>query len=91
MLGILYLFVNYDFIIFFIPGYYFFFFIHRKFIKLARSLRSNHSTWDPRRPLYEELKAPPLPRRGQEDCYGAHSHCVAGRFLFWFITNWVGF
>lgn len=42
-------------------------------------MRSNHSTWDPRRPLYEELKAPPVPRRaayqhgGSAECYG-HSH-----------------
>lgn len=38
-------------------------------------MRSNHSTWDPRRPLYEELKPPPVPRRhypGADDCY--HSH-----------------
>lgn len=38
-------------------------------------MRSNHSTWDPRRPLYEELKAPPVPRRhyrGNDECY--HSH-----------------
>lgn len=41
----------------------------------GRSMRSNHSTWDPRRPLYEELKAPPVPRRhyhGSDDCYHAH-------------------
>lgn len=47
----------------------------------ARSMRSNHSTWDPRRPLYEELKAPPVPRRhyhGSDDCYHARP---AGRFL----------
>lgn len=41
---------------------------------VARSMRSNHSTWDPRRPLYEELKAPPVPRRqyqngGSGECY----------------------
>lgn len=35
-------------------------------------MRSNHSTWDPRRPnLYEELKAPPVPAHGNH--YG-HSH-----------------
>ncbi|XP_033248030.1 Down syndrome cell adhesion molecule-like protein Dscam2 isoform X25 [Drosophila miranda] len=35
-------------------------------------LRSNHSTWDPRRPnLYEELKAPPVPLHGNQ--YG-HAH-----------------
>ncbi|XP_015039107.2 Down syndrome cell adhesion molecule-like protein Dscam2 isoform X43 [Drosophila pseudoobscura] len=35
-------------------------------------LRSNHSTWDPRRPnLYEELKAPPVPLHGNQ--YG-HTH-----------------
>ncbi|XP_031640129.1 Down syndrome cell adhesion molecule-like protein Dscam2 isoform X18 [Contarinia nasturtii] len=42
---------------------------------ISRSMRSNHSTWDPRRPLYEELKAPPVPRRhyhGSDDCYHAH-------------------
>ncbi|XP_038109805.1 Down syndrome cell adhesion molecule-like protein Dscam2 isoform X22 [Culex quinquefasciatus] len=36
--------------------------------------KSNHSTWDPRRPLYEELKnvAPTLPRRCNHPpaCYG---------------------
>ena len=26
-------------------------------------MRSNHSTWDPRRAIYEELQAPPVPRR----------------------------
>lgn len=43
----------------------------------GRSMRSNHSTWDPRRPLYEELKPPPVPRRhyhGSDDCYHAHPH-----------------
>ncbi|XP_055318416.1 cell adhesion molecule Dscam2 isoform X39 [Sitodiplosis mosellana] len=42
---------------------------------ISRSMRSNHSTWDPRRPLYEELKAPPVPRRhyhNNDDCYHAH-------------------
>lgn len=51
----------------------------------ARSMRSNHSTWDPRRPLYEELKAPPVPRRhyhGSDDCYHARP---AGRFLSLFL------
>ncbi|KRF98087.1 uncharacterized protein Dwil_GK22019, isoform AX [Drosophila willistoni] len=39
-------------------------------------LRSNHSTWDPRRPnLYEELKAPPVPMHGNH--YG-HAHAHAG-------------
>ncbi|XP_054089348.1 cell adhesion molecule Dscam2 isoform X41 [Zeugodacus cucurbitae] len=34
-------------------------------IKRARGIRSNHSTWDPRRTnLYEELKAPPVPLHG---------------------------
>lgn len=45
-------------------------------------MRSNHSTWDPRRPLYEELKAPPVPRRhyyGSEDCY--HPHPPGRQFL----------
>ncbi|XP_044312592.1 Down syndrome cell adhesion molecule-like protein Dscam2 isoform X6 [Drosophila rhopaloa] len=38
-------------------------------------LRSNHSTWDPRRPnLYEELKAPPVPMHGNH--YG-HAHGTA--------------
>lgn len=44
-------------------------------VEIGRSMRSNHSTWDPRRPLYEELKPPPVPRRhyhGTDDCY--HSH-----------------
>ncbi|XP_030381731.1 Down syndrome cell adhesion molecule-like protein Dscam2 isoform X2 [Scaptodrosophila lebanonensis] len=45
---------------------------------ISRSgLKSNHSTWDPRRNpnLYEELKAPPMPMRGKP--YGnihAHGH-----------------
>ncbi|XP_035788176.1 Down syndrome cell adhesion molecule-like protein Dscam2 isoform X33 [Anopheles albimanus] len=38
------------------------------------SMKSNHTTWDPRRPLYEELKKapPPLPRRFNHPpaCYG---------------------
>ncbi|XP_041784510.1 Down syndrome cell adhesion molecule-like protein Dscam2 isoform X50 [Anopheles merus] len=38
------------------------------------SIKSNHTTWDPRRPLYEELKKapPPLPRRFNHPpaCYG---------------------
>lgn len=45
-------------------------------------MRSNHSTWDPRRPLYEELKSPPVPRRhyqGSEECY--HNH-PPGRTVF---------
>ncbi|XP_059621855.1 cell adhesion molecule Dscam2 [Phlebotomus argentipes] len=43
-------------------------------IKRGRSMRSNHSTWDPRRPLYEELKPPPIPRRhhGSDECYHPH-------------------
>nr|XP_032292755.1 Down syndrome cell adhesion molecule-like protein Dscam2 isoform X2 [Drosophila virilis] len=38
-------------------------------------LRSNHSTWDPRRNpnLYEELKAPPVPMHGIGNHYG-HAH-----------------
>lgn len=33
--------------------------------RAARGIRSNHSTWDPRRTnLYEELKAPPVPLHG---------------------------
>lgn len=50
----------------------------------GRSMRSNHSTWDPRRPLYEELKPPPVPRRhyhGSDDCYHPHPH-PAG--ILWF-------
>ncbi|XP_055715624.1 cell adhesion molecule Dscam2 isoform X2 [Phlebotomus papatasi] len=41
---------------------------------ISRSMRSNHSTWDPRRPLYEELKPPPIPRRyhGSDECYHPH-------------------
>ncbi|XP_055318385.1 cell adhesion molecule Dscam2 isoform X10 [Sitodiplosis mosellana] len=49
---------------------------------ISRSMRSNHSTWDPRRPLYEELKAPPVPRRhyhNNDDCYHAHP---PGRTVF---------
>lgn len=45
-------------------------------------MRSNNSTWDPRRPLYEELKAPPVPRRhfhGTDECYRAHQ---PGRTVF---------
>ncbi|XP_037024203.1 Down syndrome cell adhesion molecule-like protein Dscam2 isoform X8 [Bradysia coprophila] len=44
---------------------------------ISRSMRSNHSTWDPRRPLYEELKPPPVPRRhyhGSDECYHTHPH-----------------
>lgn len=39
-------------------------------------LRSNHSTWDPRRNpnLYEELKAPPVPMHGTANIYGGHAH-----------------
>ncbi|XP_034142405.1 Down syndrome cell adhesion molecule-like protein Dscam2 isoform X11 [Drosophila guanche] len=41
-------------------------------ISRGGGLRSNHSTWDPRRPnLYEELKAPPVPLHGNQ--YG-HAH-----------------
>ncbi|XP_037944188.1 uncharacterized protein LOC119676994 [Teleopsis dalmanni] len=44
-------------------------------IKRGRGLRSNHSTWDPRRPnLYEELKPPPVPLHG--NVYG-HGHGTA--------------
>ncbi|XP_017467263.1 PREDICTED: Down syndrome cell adhesion molecule-like protein Dscam2 isoform X47 [Rhagoletis zephyria] len=33
--------------------------------RVARGIRSNHSTWDPRRTnLYEELKTPPVPLHG---------------------------
>ncbi|XP_019890710.1 cell adhesion molecule Dscam2 [Musca domestica] len=44
-------------------------------IKRARGgMRSNHSTWDPRRPnLYEELKPPPVPAHGNH--YG-HVHNI---------------
>ncbi|XP_070066213.1 cell adhesion molecule Dscam1 isoform X7 [Drosophila virilis] len=45
-------------------------------IKRGRGgLRSNHSTWDPRRNpnLYEELKAPPVPMHGIGNHYG-HAH-----------------
>ncbi|CAD7088390.1 unnamed protein product [Hermetia illucens] len=43
-------------------------------IKRGRYMRSNHSTWDPRRPIYEELHPPPVPRRhpGSGDCYHTH-------------------
>ncbi|XP_046866014.1 Down syndrome cell adhesion molecule-like protein Dscam2 isoform X29 [Drosophila willistoni] len=45
-------------------------------ISRGGGLRSNHSTWDPRRPnLYEELKAPPVPMHGNH--YG-HAHAHAG-------------
>lgn len=53
----------------------------------GRSMRSNHSTWDPRRPLYEELKPPPVPRRhyhGSDDCYHTHPH-PAGIFYVFFL------
>lgn len=48
--------------------------------KLGRYMRSNHSTWDPRRPIYEELHPPPVPRRhpGSGDCYHTHP----GSFTF---------
>ncbi|XP_037917664.1 Down syndrome cell adhesion molecule-like protein Dscam2 isoform X4 [Hermetia illucens] len=41
---------------------------------ISRYMRSNHSTWDPRRPIYEELHPPPVPRRhpGSGDCYHTH-------------------
>ncbi|XP_030081941.1 Down syndrome cell adhesion molecule-like protein Dscam2 isoform X10 [Drosophila hydei] len=45
-------------------------------IKRGRGgVRSNHSTWDPRRNpnLYEELKAPPVPMHGIGNHYG-HAH-----------------
>lgn len=45
--------------------------------KKARSMRSANSTWDPRKPIYEELRdAPPVPRRfkdyGAKDCFHPH-------------------
>ncbi|XP_055906126.1 cell adhesion molecule Dscam2 isoform X12 [Eupeodes corollae] len=45
--------------------------------RVGRGMRSNHSTWDPRRPIYEELKPPPVPRHyghshGNEECYYRH-------------------
>lgn len=47
--------------------------IDRRYVALGRTLRSNHSTWDPRRPLYEELQPPPVPARGRhggsDECY----------------------
>lgn len=64
----------------------------------GRSMRSNHSTWDPRRPLYEELQPPPVPRRhyhGSDDCYHTHPHppgilCFYGfRFPFILFFNFV--
>lgn len=53
-------------------------------------MRSNHSTWDPRRPnLYEELKAPPVPAHNNH--YG-HVHNInectykhPGRLWFIFV------
>ncbi|XP_017867814.1 PREDICTED: Down syndrome cell adhesion molecule-like protein Dscam2 isoform X20 [Drosophila arizonae] len=44
-------------------------------ISRGSGLRSNHSTWDPRRNpnLYEELKAPPVPMHGIGNHYG-HAH-----------------
>lgn len=53
------------------------------------SMRSNHSTWDPRRPLYEELKKPPpLPRRfnnnGSDECYRQHG---SGSFNFSILSS----
>lgn len=63
----------------------------RQIIYSGRSMRSNHSTWDPRRPLYEELKAPPVPRRhyhGSDECYHTHPHPhPAGIFVFWFLIS----
>lgn len=40
-------------------------------------MRSANSTWDPRKPIYEELRdAPPVPRRfkdyGAKDCFHPH-------------------
>lgn len=57
-------------------------------------MRSNHSTWDPRRPLYEELKPPVVPRRhyhGSDEHYHARS---PGRhkiqcFIFSLVYNWL--
>lgn len=51
------------------------------------SMRSNHSTWDPRRPLYEELQPPPVPRRhyqGSDDCYHTHPHPPGILCFLWF-------
>lgn len=67
---------------------------------VGRSMRSNHSTWDPRRPLYEELKAPPVPRRhyhgGSDDCYHAHPpgrtvFRMCSIFIFILFTFSIGF
>lgn len=57
-------------------------------------MRSNHSTWDPRRPLYEELKPPAVPRRhyhGSNEHYHPRS---PGRqkyvmIYFYFHYNWL--
>ncbi|XP_055906122.1 cell adhesion molecule Dscam2 isoform X10 [Eupeodes corollae] len=51
--------------------------IKRGTVIIGRGMRSNHSTWDPRRPIYEELKPPPVPRHyghshGNEECYYRH-------------------
>lgn len=40
-------------------------------------MRSANSTWDPRKPIYEELRdAPPVPRRfkdyGAKECFHPH-------------------
>lgn len=48
-------------------------------------MRSNHSTWDPRRPVYEELQPPPIPRRqGSNECYHP-----AGIFIIFFFGFFV--
>uniref|UniRef100_A0A336KTJ2 CSON014681 protein n=1 Tax=Culicoides sonorensis TaxID=179676 RepID=A0A336KTJ2_CULSO len=44
---------------------------------ITRSMRSANSTWDPRKPIYEELRdAPPVPRRfkdyGAKECFHPH-------------------
>ncbi|XP_055385728.1 cell adhesion molecule Dscam2 isoform X15 [Condylostylus longicornis] len=46
---------------------------------ISRGMRANLSTWDPRRPIYEELRPPPIPHRfagpggSTEEC-AYHTH-----------------
>ncbi|KAL5286966.1 Dscam family protein [Megaselia abdita] len=53
--------------------------LKRGTVIMSQTMRSNHSTWNPRRPnLYEELQPPPVPRRGHGHSHGAepcyHTH-----------------
>lgn len=49
-------------------------------------MRSANSTWDPRKPIYEELRdAPPVPRRfkdyGAKECFHPHQPGIFYRFV----------